>query len=50
MLNKGRVAYKKKFGHGLSRSALITVALRGFFHDGDWLTQIVKGSENGNER
>ena len=44
LIQRGRATYKKTYGYAPSRSAMITIAVRGFFKRPDWLE---KGAANG---
>lgn len=47
LIQRARASYKKVHGYAPSRSAMITIALRGFFTRPDWLEFQKKGTANG---
>lgn len=46
LLQRGRAAYGKLYGYAPSRSAMITMALRSFFKQPDWLNNF-RGESSG---
>lgn len=47
LIQRSRAAYKKTHGYAPSRSAMIIIAVRGFFKQPDWLEKGIGNGWNG---